>query len=92
MSYENERIEAEISELEDKNAMLSLELDKRNDLAYIEDYAINELGMVKSTDVVKQYVSLSSGDNIVVTEENVESTYFGTTLNSLKNSVSKIFE
>ena len=48
--------------------------------------------MVKSTDVVKQYVSLSSGDNIVVTEENVESTYFGTTLNSLKNSVSKIFE
>ena len=37
MSYENERIEAEISELEDKNAMLSLELDKRNDLAYIED-------------------------------------------------------
>ena len=92
MSYENERIEAEISALEDENAMLSLELDKRNDLAYIEDYAINELGMVKSTDVVKQYVSLSSGDNIVVTEENVESTYLGTTLNSLKSSVCKIFE
>ncbi len=92
MSYENERIEAEISALADENEQLALRLDKRNDLAYIEEYAINELGMVKSTDVVKQYVSLSGSDNVVVTEENIEKTYLGTTLNGLKNSVQKIFE
>jgi len=92
MSYENESIEAEISTLLDENAHLALQLDKRNDLAFIEDYAINELGMVKSTDVVKQYVSLSSSDNVVVTEDNIEKTYLGTTLNGLKNSVQKIFE
>ncbi len=92
MSYENESIEAEISTLLDENAHLALQLDKRNDLAFIEDYAINELGMVKSTDVVKQYVSLSGSDNVVVTEDNIEKTYLGTTLNGLKNSVQKIFE
>ncbi len=92
MSYENERIEAEISALSDKNEQLALQLDKRNDLAFIEEYAVNELGMVKSTDVAKQYVSLSGSDNVVVTEENIEKTYLGTTLNGLKNSVQKIFE
>ena len=92
MSYENESIQDEIELLSQENEQLSILLDKRNDLNYIEEYAINELGMVKSTDVVKQYVSLSGSDNVVVTQENMEKAYLGTTLNSLKRSVQKIFD
>lgn len=92
ISYENQSIKDEIEMLTQEKEQLSILLDKRNDLSYIEEYAINELGMVKSTDVVKQYVSLSGSDNVVVTHENVDRTYLGTTLNSLKRSVQKIFD
>lgn len=58
----NSAIAAEMNEGE----ILDSSLNARNDISYIEDYAVNVLGMVKSTDVAKTYVSISGEDKIVV--------------------------
>lgn len=93
ISYEISDLKAGISAAEQENENLRIELDKKYDLAYIEDVAVNELGFVKSTDVVKHYVSISGGDKVVVsaTEENT-STKLDATFDSLKESVAKIYE
>lgn len=46
--------------------ILSATLNQRNDASYVENYAANVLGMVKSTDVAKRYVSISGEDKVVV--------------------------
>ena len=46
--------------------ILSATLNQRNDASYVENYAVNVLGMVKSTDVAKRYVSISGEDKEVV--------------------------
>lgn len=58
----NSAIAAEMNEGE----ILDSSLNARNDISYIEEYAVNTLGMVKSTDVAKTYVSISGEDKIVV--------------------------
>ena len=45
---------------------LNSALNTRKDVEYIENYAENVLGMVKSTDVAKHYVSISGEDKVVV--------------------------
>ena len=91
ISYDTSKLEEEIKLQQTEKERLSVALEKRNDLAYIEDVAANRLGMVKSTDIVKQYVSISGSDKIVVSDNNTDKAYFGTTMNSLKRSVGKIF-
>lgn len=94
ISYEVSNLEAEIASTKQENADLAIELDRKYDLKYIEDVAINELGLVKSTDVVKHYVSISGGDKVVISEQEAKkaSGTFNATLDSLKESVAKIYE
>jgi len=92
ISYEIGELEESIAFGKQENERLSLELDKKNDLTYIEQVAVNELGMVKSTEVVKHYVNISGGDKVVITEENNTSNAFGTTLDGLRNTVGKIYQ
>lgn len=93
ISYEISDLKAGISVAEQENENLRIELDKKYDLAYIEDVAINELGFVKSTDVVKHYVSISGGDKVVVSDAEANtSTRIDATFDSLKESVAKIYE
>ena len=92
ISYEIGELEESIAFNKQENERLSLELDKKNDLTYIENVAVNELGMVKSTEVVKHYVSISGGDKVVITEENRTNGSFGISLDGLKNTVSKIYK
>lgn len=91
ISYETTKLEAEIRTQKQENERLTVALEKRNDLSYIEDVAVNKLGMVKSTDVVKQYVSLSGNDKVEVSENNSGRMSLGTTLNGLVKSAGKIF-
>lgn len=50
---------------ETKNALLLDErLELGSDAAYVEDYAVNVLGMVKKTEVSKKYISLAGEDKI----------------------------
>ncbi len=92
ISYEITELEESIALGKQENERLSLELDKKNDLTYIEEVAVNKLGMVKSTEVVKHYVSISGGDRVVITGENNRSGALGTTLDGLKNTVGKIYK
>ena len=92
ISYEIGALEESIAAAKQENERLSIELDKKNDLTYIEDAAINKLGMVKSTEVVKHYVSISGGDKVVITKENRNAGALTTTLDGLKNTVSKIYQ
>ncbi len=92
ISYDTQALESQINLLKEENNRLKISLDTRNDLEYIEEVAVTKLGMVKSTDVAKHYVSLAHEDSVVVTRENSESTHLGTTLNSLKKNLQKIYE
>ena len=92
ISYEIGELEESIAFNKQENERLTIELDKKNDLTYIEDAAVNKLGMVKSTEVVKHYVSISGGDKVVITKENRNTGAIGTTLDGLKNTVSKIYQ
>ncbi len=92
IAYETRALEAEIAEFTKENQRLSIELEQKNDLAYIEEIAVTKLGMVKSTDIYKQFVSLSGSDKVEVSENNSDEFALATTLNGFKRSVGKIFE
>lgn len=93
ISYDINELESAISQTKQENEKLSVELDKKYDLKYIEEVAEGELGLVKSTDVVKHYINVSGGDKVSVYEDGTaSSTKFDATLDTLKESVAKIYE
>lgn len=65
-------LKSEIALETERSYELSSAINQRKDMAYIEDYAENVLGMVKSTDVAKRYVSISGEDKIVVRNAAIE--------------------
>ena len=66
LSYEYNSLKSEIATLEHDNDNLQIQIDKKYDLDYVERVATEELGLVKSTEVVKHYVNISGGDKVVV--------------------------
>lgn len=93
LSYESNSLKSEIALLEQENDSLQFEIDKKYDLKYIEEVATTELGLVKSTDVVKHYVDISGGDTVEVSETETETEHkVDATFDSFKESVSKIYE
>ncbi len=59
-------LKSEIASEINTGEILSSSLNQRNDAVRLEEYAVNVLGLVKSTDVSKRYVSISGEDKIVV--------------------------
>ena len=93
LSYTAGELETKISKAQQENEKLSLRLEQKYDLEYIEGVAKNELGLVKSTEVKKYYISLSDGDKVIVSGKSEKSQAgFGTSFDSLKKSVAKIYE
>ena len=64
-------MKSSLSAEKERAELLSSALSERKDIGYIEDYAENVLGMVKSTDVAKHYVRISGEDKIAVCGTNV---------------------
>ena len=63
-------LKKEINALAAEKSELESEIDKRNDLRYIEEYATNKLGMVKSDQLPRYYVNIENEDKIeIVTDE-----------------------
>ncbi len=56
------RLEARITKLKNEEHDLGIRLDKKDNLVYIEEYATNELGMVKAETLPREYVSLLPPD------------------------------
>ena len=61
----------ELNTLDAEKGKLLGELEKKNDLNYIEDYALNKLGMVKSDQLSRQYVNIQSEDKIEIVTDTV---------------------
>ncbi|MBQ7500787.1 MAG: septum formation initiator family protein [Clostridia bacterium] len=87
-------LRSEIAELSEEEKQLNLDLDRKNDLRSIEQYVSENLGMVKSDQIVKKHVSVASEDKIEVVsaqpipDENVVSTL----LSSLARSFGGFWE
>ena len=64
-------LKSSLSAEKERAELLSSALSERKDIGYIENYAENVLGMVKSTDVAKHYVRISGEDKIAVCGTNV---------------------
>ncbi len=57
-------MKSELSALEEEIRDLEKELEEKNDIGYIEEYAVNELGMVKSDQLARHYVNIENEDKI----------------------------
>ncbi len=68
-------MQSQLSNLKTEANELTLELEKKNDLNAIEEYAVNVLGMVKMDQLPKKYVSIDNEEKVeVVKPEPEEST------------------
>lgn len=93
ISYDIGDLEAQISDIKAENEKLSVEIEKKYDLKYIEEVATTKLGLVKSTDVVKHYISIAADDEVVVSDKATQpAAKLGATFDSLKSSLSKIYK
>ena len=93
ISYDISDLEAQISATKAENEKLSIELDRKYDLKYIEEVATTKLGLVKSTDVIKHFVRISGDSDVVIANDtSVSATTLSSTLDSIKESVAKIYK
>lgn len=58
-------LQAEIATLSVEKKELNAKLDKKHDLSYIEQFAREELGMVKLDEITKKYITMDPGDEII---------------------------
>ncbi len=64
MKTKTTQMSSQLEALIERRDELSLELEKRDDLRYIEEIAKNQYGMIKKDYVTKYYVSLDNHDKI----------------------------
>lgn len=84
-----------LAEIESESDSLKLKLEEKNDISMIEKKATEELMMVKEDSVQKKYISLSSGDRIVLDDdESSEETdgFFGTMLSSVSAAFDNLLD
>lgn len=76
--------EAEILKLQKKIKTDEMLLEDKNDLSYIENVAVNELGMIKKELLPTQYISIGRSDEVELT--NAQNTdYVKVTIDALKD-------
>ena len=95
LNTQNARLRREITALESEENALNAKKEQMYNLAYVEDYAQNQLGMVKADKSQITYVQLDSGDRMLVAgmpaggERAEESTNL---INRLSHSFSVVLE
>ena len=57
-------LKSEIATLSSERNDLNTRLDMKNDLAFIESVAVEQLGMVKIDEITKRYVTIDPGESI----------------------------
>ena len=71
VNLENARLRQQITELKSDENALNAKKEPLYNLAYVEDYARNVLGMVKLDKSQVHYVEMDSGDRMVLAEASV---------------------
>lgn len=78
------KAEADIVKLQKQIKTNEMLLENKNDLVYIENVAVNELGMIKKELLPTQYISVGRGDEVELT--NAQNTdYVKVTIETLKD-------
>ena len=86
-------LQGRLSELQKQEEDLRLDVEFKNDLRVIESAAVNELGMVKSDEVKKQYVIIGNEDKIEVIEpETTEDSLINTVMSSIGENFRQLVE
>ncbi|MBR2781911.1 MAG: hypothetical protein IKE00_01065 [Oscillospiraceae bacterium] len=90
---ENARLADELADMKAQNAILAKQYEGSVDLSYIEDMAINELGMQKVLPEQIVYVNLSHAtDKGVVITAQKEKGFIGRAIESIVSSVRELKE
>ncbi len=86
-------LKSELSELVKQEEELKLDVELKNDLRVIEDAAVNQLGMVKSDNVKKQYLIIGNEDKIEVVEpETTDEGLINTVMSSIGENFKELLE
>ncbi len=89
-------LEAQKAELCAEIDQLSLDIDLKNDIRYIEQVATEEIGMVKSNRVESKYISVAEGERIEIPEEaeanDEDYGIFSTMMSSVQSNWDKLME
>lgn len=86
-------LQTKLSDLQSQEEELKLNVELKNDLRVIEDAAVNELGMVKADEVVKQYLVIGNEDKIEVVEpETTENSLVNTVMSSIGENFRALME
>lgn len=68
LDHQLSTIQTDMAVAVSENTRLNMELDSRLSLSKIEDYVVNNLGMVKQENYKVEYVELSDGDCVVLSQ------------------------
>ncbi|MBQ7820698.1 MAG: hypothetical protein IJ391_00245 [Clostridia bacterium] len=69
LKTETTQMNSYLAELIEKESELSLELEKRDDLRYIREVALNQYGMIDKKHVTKYYISLEKDPKVEITDK-----------------------
>ena len=65
-----EDLQDQLDDLKSSRSQLTIQLEQKNNLQEIQDYAVNVLGMVKIEQLAKKYITVDKEDMIVVLDDN----------------------
>ncbi len=68
-TVEIEQLQSRLEKLKNERSDLSIELEQKNNLQEIQDYAVNVLGMVKIDRLAKKYITVEVEDKIEVLDK-----------------------
>lgn len=66
LKLETTQMNSHLEELIEKEAELSIELEKRDDLRYIREVALNQYGMIDKKHVTKYYISMDKDPKVEI--------------------------
>ncbi len=75
LTLQSAKKKRELSELDSRNAVLCVEIDRKNSLASIEQIATEQLGMVKLESFRIQTVNLADDDTVEIAPKKEKNTF-----------------
>lgn len=88
---EMKEIKSEMLKCREEQTKLIMAIDRRDNFAEMEEYAINNLGMVKSESLTRHYVNISEKDIVRISEnENAGEIPSGVLLSGFKYIISNL--
>lgn len=85
-------LKSEMTDLKTEEDKLRVKLERRDDLVYIEEYALNQLGMVKAEELETYYVDIKAEDKAdIITYEDGKESGIGVLLSGVGQTIRSFF-